>query len=172
MTDSTPAPASRNQFSRLLDKVTRILAQRDHSEAEVRRKIALSVQRAAFLKEAAPEPIDEDALEKVILWCHEHDWLNDARFAQRFIASRSRKGYGPQRIRMELTQKGINREQSEQAFEACEIDWATQAYDIAERKFGLPFPVEWKEKAKMQRFLQARGFFSEDIQAVFRNFDE
>lgn len=172
MTENNAAPGARNQFPRLLDKVTRILAQRDHSEAEIRRKIALSVQRAAYMKEAAPEPIDEEALEKVIAWCYEHDWLNDARFAERFIMSRSRKGYGPQRIRMELTQKGINRELSEIAFEKCEIDWSAQAFDIAERKFGLPLPTEWKEKAKVQRFLQARGFFSEDIQGVFRNFND
>ncbi len=35
----------------------------------------------------------------LLLWCHEHGYLDDSRFVARFIASRSRKGYGPARIR-------------------------------------------------------------------------
>jgi len=45
------------------------------------------------------------------------------------------------------------------------------AAQLAERKFGLPLPKEWKEKAKVQRFLQSKGFLSEDIQSIFRNID-
>lgn len=32
-------------------------------------------------------------------WCYEHHYLDDGRFAARFLASRGRKGYGPARIR-------------------------------------------------------------------------
>lgn len=168
MTDATTA---RNQYARLLDRAMRILAMRDHSEAEFRQKLTLSTQRAArFRQEEAPEIAEED-IDKVVDWCYQHGWLDDTRFAQRFVASRSRKGYGPQRIRMELGQKGIGRELTEATLAAIEIDWAAQAFDVAERKFGLPFPTEWKEKARVQRFLLSKGFFMEDIQAIFRNFD-
>lgn len=159
-------------FPRLLDRAMRILAQRDHSEAELRRKLQQSVQRAAFIQQSEPEIINDVQLDKVIGWCQENGWLNEARFTERFIQSRSRKGYGPQRIRLELGQKGVARPEIDLAMEACDIDWSACAAQLAERKFGLPLPSEWKAKAKVQRFLQSKGFFMEDIQAVFRNFDD
>lgn len=156
----------RSPYSRLLDKATRILAMRDHSEQELRRK--LSAQPTFPGKPKTEEdPFTPEDIEKVIAWCYEHRWLDDAQFASRFIASRNRKGYGPQRIRQELQGKGIARDLSEAAMENCEIDWQEMARDIAERKFGEQLPTEWKERAKVQRYLQYRGFYMEDIQAVY-----
>ena len=56
--------------------------------------------------------------------------------------------------------------------EETEVDWAACAAQLAERKFGHPLPTEWKEKAKVLRYLQSKGFMSEDIQSIFRNFDD
>ncbi|MDN5986791.1 MAG: RecX family transcriptional regulator, partial [Hafniaceae bacterium] len=42
----------------------------------------------------------------------------------------------------------------------------------AHRKFGQTLPQEWKEKAKVQRFLLYRGFFQEEIYAVFSNLSD
>lgn len=158
-------------FPRLLDRAMRVLGMRDHSREELKRKLQQSVQRTAYMQQKAPETITEEQMEKVLDWCQENGWLNDERFTERFIQSRSRKGYGPQRIRMELTQKGIDRDAIDIAMEETNIDWAECAAQLAERKFGLPLPKEWKEKAKVQRFLQSKGFLSEDIQSIFRNID-
>lgn len=172
MTDAT----ERSQFARQLDRAMRILAMRDHSETEFRRKLALSAERAAlFAKDRAqqqPEPLTSELIDRVVAWCYENNYLDDVRFAERFVASRSRKGYGPQRIRMELGQKGVDKALTDQALASAEIDWQQMAFDAAERKFGLPLPVEWKEKAKVQRYLMTKGFFSDDIRAVFSNFDD
>lgn len=168
----TDKPAKPVTFARLLDRATRILAMRDHSEAEFRRKIMQTAARAALRNKEQAEEIPAELLEQLVAWCYEHQWLDDVRFAQRFVVSRSRKGYGPQRIRMELTQKGIGRELAETALAEAEIDWYAQAFDVAERKFGLPLPTEWKEKARVQRYLQAKGFFMEDIQSIFRNYSD
>ena len=169
MPDNITSPR-RSPFARLLDKATRILAMRDHSEHELRRKLATpSAFAAKFAKEDEPEIAQED-IDKVIAWCYEHRWLDDVQFASRFIASRSRKGYGPQRIRQELKQKGIDRDIGESAMMACDIDWQPLARELAERKFGTPLPTEWQAKAKVQRFLLYRGFFMEDIQEIWRNF--
>lgn len=158
-------------FPRLLDRAMRLLGMRDHSREELKRKLQQSVQRTAYMQQKTPETITEEQMEKVLDWCQENGWLNDERFTERFIQSRSRKGYGPQRIRMELTQKGIDRDAIDIAMEETNIDWAECAAQLAERKFGLPLPKEWKEKAKVQRFLQSKGFLSEDIQSIFRNID-
>ncbi|RWR01631.1 RecX family transcriptional regulator [[Pantoea] beijingensis] len=169
MSDDT---ASRKQFSQLLDRAVRILAMRDHSEAEFRRKLVLSIQRAAMYRQEERPEIPEDEIEKVVAWCYQHGWLDDAHFAERYTASRSRKGYGPQRIRMELGQKGIAREDIDTVLSMADIDWGEAAFNVAERKFGLPLPTEWKEKNRVQRYLLSKGFFMEDIQGIFRNFDD
>ncbi|MGB7800805.1 regulatory protein RecX [Buttiauxella sp.] len=168
---SESSPSKRSAYSRLLDKATRVLAMRDHSEQELRRKL---VAQPTFPGKPRVEedPFTPEDIEKVIAWCYEHNWLDDAQFASRFITSRARKGYGPQRIRQELQSKGIKRETGEAAMFNCEIDWQEMAREIAERKFGEHLPTEWKERAKVQRFLQYRGFFMEDIQGIYRNFSD
>ncbi|MER1976213.1 recombination regulator RecX [Pseudocitrobacter faecalis] len=157
----------RSAYARLLDRAIRILAMRDHSEQELRRKLT-----APVMTKNGPEPIDapEEEVEKVITWCHENRYLDDLRFVQQFIASRSRKGYGPARIRQELGQKGIARHDIEQAMRECDIDWCTLARDQAERKYGEPLPTTFAEKVKIQRFLLYRGYLMEDIQEIWRNF--
>ena len=173
MTDATPRRTAR---ARLLDRATRILAMRDHSEQELRRKLTAPPppakprqQESRLPAEPPPEPTAEE-IDEVIAWCYEHRWLDDERFATQFISSRSRKGYGPQRIRQELQQKGISRTQCEAALAACDIDWMSLAREQAERKFGSPLPKQYPEKAKVQRFLLYRGYYMEDIQDIYRNF--
>ena len=166
MTDST---SRRSAYSRLLDRAVRILAMRDHSEQELRRKLAAPVMGKKEPEEIDATPEDYD---KVIAWCIESRYLDDDRFVQQFIASRSRKGYGPARVRQELGQKGISREAIERAMRECEIDWAQLARDQAIRKYGEPLPVDFAKKVKVQRFLLYRGYLMEDIQAIWRNFDD
>ncbi|HDR2755230.1 recombination regulator RecX [Enterobacter sp. RHBSTW-00175] len=163
----TEPTTRRPAYARLLDRAVRILAVRDHSEQELRRKLA-----APVMGKNGPEEIDATAedYDRVIAWCYEHHYLDDERFVSRFIASRSRKGYGPARIRQELNQKGIARESTEKAMRECDIAWGELARDQAIRKYGEPLPREFAEKVKIQRFLLYRGFLMEDIQDIWRNF--
>ena len=110
----------RPAYARLLDRAVRILAVRDHSEQELRRKLS-----APVMSKNGPEEIDATAedYDRVIAWCYEHRYLDDERFASRFLASRGRKGYGPARIRQELNQKGVARESIEKAMRECDTDW-------------------------------------------------
>lgn len=142
-----------------LNRAMRLLAQRDHSETELRRKLAA-------------QDVSEEDVEQAIAYCHEHHWLDDRRFAERYLVMRSQKGYGVQRIQQELGMKGIARELIHDAFASSDIDWCALAKQTAHRKFGQTLPQEWKEKAKVQRFLLFRGFFQEEIYAVFSNLSD
>jgi len=161
MTDTSPR---RSAYARLLDRAMRILGMRDHSEQEFRRKLI-----APVMTKTGPEPVDatEDDVNNVVNWCYENRYLDDARFARQFIASRGRKGYGPARIRQELTQKGIDRETAEEAMRECDIDWIETAREQAQRKYGDPLPAVFAEKVKVQRFLLYRGFLMEDIKELW-----
>ncbi|MFG1173601.1 regulatory protein RecX [Erwiniaceae bacterium CAU 1747] len=166
--------SERSRHARLLERATRILAMRDHSEAEFRRKLTLATERAAQFSrdETPPEPLTPEEIDRVVEWCYQHNWLDDARFADRYLEGRSRKGYGPQRIRLELGQKGVDKALIDEAMFNTQIDWQSLAFSLAERKFGLPLPTEWKEKARVQRYLMTKGFFMEDIRSVFTKFDD
>ncbi|AKP34451.1 recombination regulator RecX [Yersinia aleksiciae] len=164
----------------LLSRAMRLLSQRDHSESELRRKLAAQPfsakgnwgRRANSEGEKLTDDIDPKVIDQVIAYCYQHDWLDDSRFATSYINSRSRKGYGAQRIRSELMQKGVDKERIQAAFEISEIDWCMLAKEVAQRKFSETLPVEWKEKAKVQRYLLYRGFFQEEIQSIYNDFVE
>ena len=163
----TEPSSRRSGYARLLDRAIRILAMRDHSEQELRRKLV-----APVMSKNGPEALDvtPDELEQVVAWCIENRYLDDNRFVGQFIASRSRKGYGPARIRQELSQKGIARQVVDQAMRECDIDWVSLAREQAQRKYGEPLPTAFNEKVKLQRFLLYRGYLMEDIQEIWRNF--
>ncbi|WP_413623130.1 recombination regulator RecX [Klebsiella quasipneumoniae subsp. similipneumoniae] len=163
----TEPSSRRSGYARLLDRAIRILAMRDHSEQELRRKLA-----APVMSKNGPEALDvtPEELEQVVAWCIENRYLDDNRFVGQFIASRSRKGYGPARIRQELSQKGIARQAVEQAMRECDIDWVSLARAQAQRKYGEPLPSAFAEKVKIQRFLLYRGYLMEDILEIWRNF--
>ncbi|EKZ5695727.1 recombination regulator RecX [Klebsiella quasipneumoniae] len=163
----TEPSSRRSGYARLLDRAIRILAMRDHSVQELRRKLA-----APVMSKNGPEALDvtPEELEQVVAWCIENRYLDDNRFVGQFIASRSRKGYGPARIRQELSQKGIARQAVEQAMRECDIDWVSLARAQAQRKYGEPLPSAFAEKVKIQRFLLYRGYLMEDIQEIWRNF--
>ena len=163
----TETSSRRSDYARLLDRAIRILAMRDHSEQELRRKLA-----APVMSKNGPEALDvtPEEVDKVVEWCIENRYLDDERFVRQFIASRSRKGYGPARVRQELKQKGISRETIESAMRECVIDWAQLAKEQAQRKYGEPLPTVFAEKVKIQRFLLYRGYLMEDIQEIWRNF--
>lgn len=184
---STTEDDRAKKLNNLIARAMRLLGQRDHGEAELRRKLLTPPQpfsrpssykvrqnqearKPATPKE--PEEICPEQVEQVIAYCYEHGWLDDAKFAARYISGRSNRGLGAQRIRSELTQKGVDKEVIAEALENAEVDWCTKAYELATHKFGQPLPTEWKEKSKVLRYLLYRGFFQEEIQSIYRDFED
>jgi len=91
--------------------------------------------------------------------------LDDARYAERYVASRAERGQGPLRIAADLAALGAPRELIEAAV-ASGPDWRTLAGAVRRRKFGAEPPDSWAEKARQARFLQYRGFSSDHIRAA------
>ena len=81
------------------------------------------------------------------------------------------RGYGPTRIRQELQERGITNELVETTFEIMDEDWIENLKAVREKKFGEALPNDYKEKMKQSRFLQYRGFTSEQINRLFRPTD-
>ena len=67
---------------------------------------------------------------------------------------------------MELRERGVESEAIEQALGDTEMDWNHAAREARRRKFGLAPPADYRERAKQARFLQYRGFSSDQIRAA------
>ncbi|WP_025244607.1 regulatory protein RecX [Candidatus Sodalis pierantonius] len=129
-----------------------------------------SFNRRAVKTTAQPATaVSQDEIDQAIAYCHDHDWLDDGRFARRYVSRRSKQGYGEQRIRMELLQKGINRDDINAAFAEAEIDRTAQAFAVAVKKFGQPLPAEPQSKIKVQSYLLSRGFSFDEIRSIYTN---
>lgn len=135
------------------------LARREHSRAE----LTVKLLKAEFPEETVRSTLDRLVEER--LQC-------DQRFAESFVASRHRQGKGPNRIRVELSQKGLSDADIERAISAEGFDWCELARDVRLRKFGHAEPADFAERAKQMRFLSYRGFDSEALRAAFRDTDD
>lgn len=123
----------------------RLLAMREHSRQEIRRKLAARFNEQGLIEEVL------DDLER-------RRYLSDERFAEAYVNERSRKGYGPLRIRAELSERGIAAGLSARWLDDGAFDWAEVLTEAATRKFGAEPAADLRSLAKRGRFLEQRGF--------------
>jgi len=122
-----------------------LLARREHGRVELTRKLR---QRGA-----PPELIDA-ALDRLT----EEGLLSESRYLESFVSYRARSGYGPSRIREELGQRGLQRDDIERALKECGIDWQEKLEETWNRKFSGQLPTDIRERARQSRFLTYRGY--------------
>jgi regulatory protein len=121
-----------------------MLAQRDHSAAELRRKLLRHASADADTGASAAESDAADAVDRtaaaaqvdaVIDWLREHRYLSEERFIESRVHTRAAR-FGNLRIRQELAQHGLALPpQAAQALKDSELERATEVW---RRKFGMP----------------------------------
>lgn len=92
---------------------------------------------------------------------------DDGRFVEGFVRSRVARGQGPVRIAAELQRRGIDDDAVRAAFVAAEIDWEALAGAVLRRQFRTA-ATDSKTRARERRFLEYRGFTSDQIRAAQR----
>jgi regulatory protein len=132
------------------------LARREHSEQELTRKLTARGFDAALIETAVAELV-ADGL------------LSDARFAEAFVNSRFQRGSGPQKIRVELRERGVAAELISLSIEVFDEQWRERVREVREKKFGTDMPGDFRERSRQMRFLQQRGFTSEQISGAFKD---
>ena len=138
----------------LHERALRCLAQREHSRAELARKLG-------SLGDADEVNAELDRLTELGL-------LSDARFADAYVRAKAAR-FGAARLRLELGRKGVSAELIAASLEdnCCCSSELDRARDIHRRKFAEP-PQDAREWARQARFLQGRGFSSEIIRSVLK----
>jgi regulatory protein len=92
--------------------------------------------------------------------------LSEERFTGQFVRQHAARGHGPQRIRMELRERGVADVDIDAALDASGEDWTAVAREARRKRFGAAGPADWQERARQGRFLQYRGFSAEQIRAA------
>ena len=85
-----------------------------------------------------------------------NNYQSDQRVAEMTVRSQVRRGKGPNRIKLALRAKQLDRALVQE--DIAEIDWYEQAYQLKVKKYGTEVSKDPKIKAKQIRFLQYRGF--------------
>ncbi|MCB1843750.1 MAG: regulatory protein RecX [Halioglobus sp.] len=130
-----------------------LLARREHSLGELRRKLGRRFTDASAVEEQLQRLADEG------LQC-------DRRFAESFVRQRIQRGHGPLRIRQELRQRALDAAVVDAALGDANVDWEALAGHVLERKFGLLPAEDLHDKARRARFLQYRGFSPEHYRVL------
>ncbi len=139
----------------LKSRAIRLLARREHSRAELRRKLLGSSRDADV---AASVDAVLDVLET-------ENWLSDRRFAELFVRSRAER-LGGARLARELFEKGVDRDVANDLLEPLRAAELDRAYALWRRRFGNP-PLDRAERGRHGRFLIQRGFSPAIVRQVF-----
>jgi regulatory protein len=148
-----PNPSREKPSVSLRTRALRLLARREHTRLELRRRLAAHAEDAGEL---------ENLLEELTA----RGWLAEARVAEQVIHAR-RGRFGSRRIRQELLAKGVAEELVAAALPQLKESELDAARTIWRRKFRAP-PGNRAEHARQVRFMQGRGFTLETILKVIR----
>ncbi len=136
-----------------------MLARREHSVFELTRKL----QQKDF-----PSELIQQVIERLVA----DNLLSDERYAEAYVRMRSARGFGLQRIRMEMKERGVASELISDAIEQSEVDWNALALEVRYKKFGEQPAEELALRAKQMKFLQYRGFSHAQINAAVTGLDD
>ncbi len=127
----------------------RLLARREHSALELRRKLR---QRGC----------DEALIEEALSQLQQERLQSDRRFAEEYARSRCNQGYGPLRIEAELRERGVDA-RIDELLELDEQEWRELAAEVRRKRFGNVAPSDLRERSRQYRYLGQRGFTSDQI---------
>jgi regulatory protein len=135
----------------LKGRALRLLSQREHSRAELERKLAPHEEVPGELAKALDE-------------LQARDFINDGRAIESVIHRRSVK-LGGARIRQELAAKGLSGEAVAEALARLKDSELERAREVWRKKFGAA-PEDAQARSRQIRFLLTRGFAAEVVRRV------
>jgi regulatory protein len=142
----------------LKGRALRLLSAREHSRAELERKLAQHEEEPGTLAQALDE-------------LQTKGFINEQRVVESVLNRRSAK-LGTARIRQELQGKGLAPDAVLDAVAQLRATEVERAREVWRKKFGEP-PTDVAERGKQVRFLASRGFGGDTIHKVVSGcFDE
>lgn len=136
-------------YNRALD----LLARREHSAGELEKKLI----DKGFSDVDAVTSIEK--LQANNLQC-------DQRFTEAYVRSRVLRGFGSVKIANELYQRHIVETMAADVLDDYQDQWLSIGEDLYQKKYHQTKVCDYKEWTKRARFLQSRGFTSDQIRKI------
>jgi regulatory protein len=140
-------------------RALRYLAQREHSRAELERKLARHV-------EDQPEASAQAQIAAALDDLSAKGLLSEARVAESVLLGQGRR-YGVRRLKQTMQAKGLAPELVAGTLQQARTTELERALEVWRRRFGNP-PADAAERARQMRFLAGRGFEGDVIRRVVR----
>ncbi len=106
---------------------------------------------------------EEGAAEAAVRALEGERLVNDARYVDSAVRSRTERGQGPVRIALELRRLGVAAVLIAAAVDARAPDWNERAVALRRRRFGASPPADSRARARQVRFLLQRGFSGSQV---------
>ncbi len=132
-------------------RALRLLAQREHSRAELERKLR-------------PHETEPGTLAQALDGLEARGFISETRVADSVLHRRADK-LGTARVRGELQAKGLSEAVVDEAVQRLRETELARAQAVWAKRFGQA-PADPAERARQMRFLAARGFAPEAIRRV------
>ena len=149
--------------SALRKKAMDLLSRREHASAELHKKLQVYARKKEFT--------DAELISGVIEDLQSEGLLSDERFTEAFVRYRKNNGYGPMRIQSELRERGVNEKIQATYLDFADPHWREQVMQVRCKRFGADLPGDYKERARQARFLQYRGFTTDQIKQALAGGD-
>jgi regulatory protein len=144
-------------------RALRYLAQREHSRAELERKLARHV-------EDAPEASAAQQISHALDELAAHGFLSEERVAESLLASGGQR-FGVRRLKQTMQAKGLAPDLVATTLQQARGTELERAREVWRRKFGSP-AEDAAGRARQARFLAARGFEGDVIRRVIASDDD
>ena len=135
-----------------------LLSRREYCQKELKTKLAAKYQNL--------DGFTFDELDRLLARIEQDGYQSDSRYTEAWVRSRMRKGFGRERIKMELSEKGIDDLLAETVLADFEEEWLEVVERVWRKKYRT-LPQDYAEKAKQMNFLRYRGFAFADIELLF-----
>ncbi len=131
----------------------KLLNRRDYGARELAERLVAR----GFTRAAADTAIAGLAAERLV---------DDARFAEHFVAYHANRGQGPVRIAHRLREAGVAAQTIDATVDAHAADWRRRCEQARRKRFGAKPPASWAERGRQARFLTQRGFSADQVRAA------
>lgn len=135
----------------------RLLARREHTRAELRRKLLARAQEGEDV---------EGLLDELT----RRGWLSDARFAEQAARAKAKR-FGPLKLAHYLKSRGVDDAAIADGLRGAGADGVASVEAVWRTRFHAP-PADEREKLRQVRFLQGRGFAIDDVFRFFKALQE
>ncbi len=149
-----PEPGAEAQANKLRERALGLLARREHSRAELSRKL----EQAGYPAEDIRPLLDAFEDKK---------WLSDQRFAESYVADHRARAGGI-KLAYDLRQRGVSDAIIDAVLSENRDSELERAREVWKKKFGSA-PADMTEKARQIRFMQSRGFTPEVIRCAINS---